>query len=208
MSKLNVKQELFVKHYLMSFNAKQAAIKAGYSERTAEQQGARLLSNVKVDKIIQEEMARLRERMSEDANKIYAGLWQELNELTDKINSHYQAEKAVKKHKKERNVILLEVGADNEYQLEELRLKPKELFDLRGQLRIINFMEQEAAADLLRPAQFFKAQELRAKLLHDLFDRAGYKPTDKINLEANVSGGLDLSYMTDEELEKEAAKLL
>ncbi|MBD3756380.1 MAG: terminase small subunit [Gammaproteobacteria bacterium] len=42
------KQQRFVDEYLIDLNATQAAIRAGYSERTAEVQGSRLLSNVKV----------------------------------------------------------------------------------------------------------------------------------------------------------------
>lgn len=46
--KLTPKQEAFVQEYLIDLNATQAAIRAGYSEKTAEQQASRLLSNVKV----------------------------------------------------------------------------------------------------------------------------------------------------------------
>jgi phage terminase small subunit len=35
-TKLTAKQELFVKEYLIDLNATQAAIRAGYSEKTAE----------------------------------------------------------------------------------------------------------------------------------------------------------------------------
>ena len=45
---LTTKQKLFVSEYLVDRNAKQAAIRAGYSAKTAEVQGSRLLSNVKV----------------------------------------------------------------------------------------------------------------------------------------------------------------
>jgi len=45
---LTAKQERFVGEYLIDLNATQAAIRAGYSEKTAEQQGSRLLSNAKV----------------------------------------------------------------------------------------------------------------------------------------------------------------
>jgi phage terminase small subunit len=210
-SALNIKQQLFVKHYLMSFNAKQAAIAAGYSEKTAEQQGARLLSNVKVEKLINDEMARLRERMSEEANKIYAALWQEINELADLIGAHYQAQKAIKSLNKDKHALLFGSKLDNEEQIDNpprgLSLDFVTIQDLKEQLREINFKLQEARLDILGNKDFLRAQELRAKLLHDLFDRAGYKPTDKIDLNQNISGGLDLSYMTDEELEKEAAKL-
>ena len=46
--KLTPKQARFVAEYLVDLNATQAAIRAGYSERTAAAQGVRLLRNVKV----------------------------------------------------------------------------------------------------------------------------------------------------------------
>lgn len=45
---LSAKQARFVEEYLLDLNATQAAIRAGYSERTARQQGARLLTNVDI----------------------------------------------------------------------------------------------------------------------------------------------------------------
>ena len=45
---LTPKQQCFVAEYLVDLNATQAAIRAGYSERTANEQGARLLANVSV----------------------------------------------------------------------------------------------------------------------------------------------------------------
>lgn len=50
------RMDLFVQEYLVDLNAKQAAIRAGYSPRTAESQGSRLLSNVKVKDAIQKAM--------------------------------------------------------------------------------------------------------------------------------------------------------
>lgn len=52
--KLTAKQDAFVKAYILSSNGKQAAIKVGYSEKTAEQQASRLLRNVKVAEVIKE----------------------------------------------------------------------------------------------------------------------------------------------------------
>ena len=49
---LTDKQKRFVEEYLVDLNATQAAIRAGYSKNTAEQQGCRLLSNVKVQDAI------------------------------------------------------------------------------------------------------------------------------------------------------------
>lgn len=42
------KQEAFVREYLIDLNATQAAIRAGYSPKTANEQGARLLANVSI----------------------------------------------------------------------------------------------------------------------------------------------------------------
>lgn len=46
------KQAAFVREYLIDLNATQAAIRAGYSAKTAEQQGPRLLGNVGVSQAI------------------------------------------------------------------------------------------------------------------------------------------------------------
>lgn len=50
---LTAKQSLFVKEYLVDLNATQAAIRTGYSEKTANEQGARLLANVSIKEAIQ-----------------------------------------------------------------------------------------------------------------------------------------------------------
>ena len=42
------KHESFAREYVVDFNGKQAAIRAGYSKKTAEQQASRLLRNVKI----------------------------------------------------------------------------------------------------------------------------------------------------------------
>ncbi|MGE0936419.1 terminase small subunit [Yersinia enterocolitica] len=52
MAKLTDKQELFAREYLKDLNATQAAIRAGYSEKTAQVQSSRLLSNVMVQECI------------------------------------------------------------------------------------------------------------------------------------------------------------
>lgn len=53
MSELTPKQARFVDEYLLDLNATQAAIRAGYSERTANEQGARLLAHASVKAAIQ-----------------------------------------------------------------------------------------------------------------------------------------------------------
>ena len=56
------KQQCFVEEYLIDLNATQVAIRAGYSEKTANEQGSRLLANVSVAAAIEEAMAERSER--------------------------------------------------------------------------------------------------------------------------------------------------
>lgn len=69
---LTTKQRLFVEAYLVNPNATEAAIKAGYSEKTAYSQGQRLLKNVEIAESLQ---ARV-EEAAMSANEV-------LKELTD-----------------------------------------------------------------------------------------------------------------------------
>lgn len=50
---MTAKQKRFCDEYLVDLNATQAAIRAGYSKRTANEQGARLLANVSVQEYIE-----------------------------------------------------------------------------------------------------------------------------------------------------------
>lgn len=59
---LNAKQRRFVEEYLVDLNATQAAIRAGYSKKTAQEQGSRLLSNVMVAQAIELAQAKRSER--------------------------------------------------------------------------------------------------------------------------------------------------
>ena len=57
MSKLTEKQLVFCSEYLIDLNATQAAIRAGYSAKTASVIASNLLTNVKIRAIIDKEMA-------------------------------------------------------------------------------------------------------------------------------------------------------
>jgi phage terminase small subunit len=64
MAKLTAKQQRFCDEYLIDLNATQAAIRAGYSKKTANEQGARLLVNVSIQKKIFE-LQKEREKRTE-----------------------------------------------------------------------------------------------------------------------------------------------
>ena len=56
------KQKRFVEEYLIDLNATQAAIRAGYSPKTANEQGNRLLTNVSVQTELNKQMAKRSKR--------------------------------------------------------------------------------------------------------------------------------------------------
>lgn len=68
MKKLTDKQRRFVEEYLIDLNATQAAIRAGYSEKTARQAGSENLSKPDIQYAIQKEMASRSERTKIDAD--------------------------------------------------------------------------------------------------------------------------------------------
>lgn len=56
MAKLTPKQATFVQEYLVDLNATQAATRAGYSAKTANEQGARLLANASIARAVKAAM--------------------------------------------------------------------------------------------------------------------------------------------------------
>ena len=68
--KLTEKQQHFVDEYLIDLNATQAAIRAGYSVKTADQQGSRMLANVKVQQAIAEHMAERSRRTGVNQDRV------------------------------------------------------------------------------------------------------------------------------------------
>lgn len=67
---LTAKQEAFKSEYLIDLNATQAAIRAGYSPKTATEQGARLLTNVSVRAHIDAALAERSRRTGVTADRV------------------------------------------------------------------------------------------------------------------------------------------
>jgi phage terminase small subunit len=67
---LTEKQQRFVDEYLIDLNATQAAIRAGYSVRTANEQGARLLANVSIQNNISKRMAERSRRTGVNQDRV------------------------------------------------------------------------------------------------------------------------------------------
>ncbi len=69
---LTAKQQAFVDNYLIDLNATQAAIRAGYSKRTAQVQSSRLLSNAMVVEAVAAATAKQAKRTEIDADYVLA----------------------------------------------------------------------------------------------------------------------------------------
>lgn len=110
---LNQKQTLFVEAFLANANATQAAIKAGYSEKTAYSQGQRLLKNVEIAE-------RLKERVDKaiiTADEILTDV-KSIAKSADKDSDRLKAYEMLGKHlamwidKSESNVVVKLKDAD------------------------------------------------------------------------------------------------
>jgi len=71
---LNLKQRRFAEEYVVDHNATQAAIRAGYSEHTATEQGSRLLTNVHVQRWIADHTQKVTTRLELTAELVLGGL--------------------------------------------------------------------------------------------------------------------------------------
>ncbi len=70
MARLTAKQKRFCDEYLIDLNATQAAIRAGYSPKTAAASAARLLRNVKVQEYIAQRMAEKESELIADQDEV------------------------------------------------------------------------------------------------------------------------------------------
>ena len=67
---LSEKRQRFCEEYLIDLNATQAAIRAGYSPKTANEQGARLLANVSIQKVIAKAIAERSKRTGINQDRV------------------------------------------------------------------------------------------------------------------------------------------
>ena len=70
MAKMTAKQRRFCDEYIISLNATQAAIKAGYSEKYAHTNAAKLLQNTTIKEFIAERMAKKEDELIADQDEV------------------------------------------------------------------------------------------------------------------------------------------
>ena len=83
MANLTPKQQRFVEEYLIDLNATQSAIRAGYSEKTAEQLGYQLLQKTSVLKAIEEAKNQVSKRTELTVDMVVQGLLKEAQDYAE-----------------------------------------------------------------------------------------------------------------------------
>lgn len=168
MTKLTDKQELFCLEYLKDLNATQAAIRAGYSQKTANEQGSRLLVNVSIQKRISQLKEQRNKRIEVDIdymtktllNWIESDITQTLSLTADEIKKlPLEVRKMVSSYKRNRIEVNDEVI--------------KETFDLK-------FVSKEKAAEMLaKHIGYFEKDNLTAANVTNIINLGdGIKPTE------------------------------
>jgi len=100
MSELNDKQKMFCLEYLKDLNGTQAAIRAGYSQKTANEQASRMLANVNIQDFLANLMAEKKNSLIAEQDEVLETLTRILRRKeTDTVvvtvkthNTHYDEE--------------------------------------------------------------------------------------------------------------------
>ena len=163
---MNARQQRFVTEYLVDLNATQAAIRAGYSPKTAQQQGSRLLTNVVVKQAIAAQHARqlkaVEVRIEDVLRDVMAIAHTDLHTLTEQSgiparwSDKLKALELLMKH------LGLAAPEQHQHVHQHVRFTPEQLNRMSdGQLdraeaayTTLASLEQEVAADEARRASF------------------------------------------------------
>ena len=163
---MNARHQRFVTEYLIDLNATQAAIRAGYSPKTAQQQGSRLLTNVVVKQAIAAQHARqlkaVEVRIEDVLRDVMAIAHTDLHTLTEQSgvparwSDKLKALELLMKH------LGLAAPEQHQHVHQHVRFTPEQLNRMSdGQLdraeaayTTLASLEQEVAADEARRASF------------------------------------------------------
>ena len=131
MSKLSPKQQRFVEEYPLDLNGLQAAIRAGYSPKTAGAQASRLLKNVNVKAAINKAMVERSERVKIDADWVLKRL---TKEAEADISDLYDDDGNIKTVKEW--PLIWRQGLISGLEVESMRLKPGKVTKIKISDRI------------------------------------------------------------------------
>lgn len=182
---LTAKQKRFCDEYLIDLNATQAAIRAGYSPKTAEQTASRLLRNVKVQEYIakrQKELSRSTEITQERVIKELA--------LIAFSNATDYARVVEKKMKIEVNGVLVDALDEDGNPIMYRTVEPvltEELTD--DQKRVLAVIKKGRDGLEVRPCSKEKALELLGRHLGMFKDKVELDTDMELNITVDYGDG-------------------
>ena len=113
MAKLTLKQQKFADEYIISGNATDAAIKAGYAKRSAGQIGEQNLKKLEIKKYIEERLAELNSQKIADQEEI-------LQYLTSVMRGEHREETLIGMGQGFQETTYMDVGAKDRIKAAEL----------------------------------------------------------------------------------------
>ena len=128
MAELTPKQEQFVSEYVKDFNATQAAIRAGYSEKTAGVQGSVLLKNPNVSEEVKKRIDDIKSESIADATEVL--------EYFTRVMRREEKERVVVTLKDERAE--WELGDDGKYRKNTIKTERVEVVEIEAKLSDAN----------------------------------------------------------------------
>lgn len=128
MSELTTKQERFVNEYIKDLNATQAAIRAGYSAKTAGVQGSVLLKNPNVSAEVKKRLADIKSESIADAAEVL--------EYFTRVMRREETEKVVVTLKEEKST--WELGDDGKYRKNTVKGERVEVVEIDAKLSDAN----------------------------------------------------------------------
>lgn len=154
------KQDRFVLEYLIDLNATQAAIRAGYSPATANEQGARLLANVSVRAAIDKAIAERSRRTGVNADRVVRELAKlGFANITDVVDL--------------KTAKVKEGASEDDLScIQSIKIKPNE-FGIEREVKMYD--KRAALVDLGKHLGLFNADKDQEKPIQITFVKAGEK---------------------------------
>ena len=128
MAELTAKQERFINEYIKDLNATQAAIRAGYSKKTAGVQGSTLLKNPNVSEEIKKRLGDIKSDSIADATEVL--------EYFTRVMRREEKEKVVVTLKDEKSDWVL--GEDGHYRKNTVKSERVEVVEIEAKLSDAN----------------------------------------------------------------------
>lgn len=224
--KTKERYDMFVEDYLQHFNATRAAISAGYSQKTARQQGSKLLTIPYIKQKKQIEMKRLRDRMKDEGLRSFYMLLGIALDTEEKIQQHNVAEVEIIRLNKligEFSIELAELGnqrasvqrsadaidgrkADLKERkrglLAHIETLDSQTFELEMELKKLYNERSIYELHYLPTRDWEKLQSLKKSVFQDILDRGGFNAIDEVKHSGSVDVINPFAGLSEEELRR------